>query len=443
MVEEMSVLSAPQEVCQHRKVPESRELNRTATQAPTPSITTRVCRSLVLNALRAIQRGSLAVSENGRTETFGTATAGELSARIHIHDLRFYSSAALGGSLGAAEAYLAGYWNTDDLPTVLRLFARNSDVVGGMDRGLARIGAPLRKAINLLNRNTRSGSRRNIAAHYDLGNEFFEQFLDETMAYSCGVFERPDSTLLDASVAKFDRICRSLRLVPSDHLMEIGTGWGGFAIHAAKEYGCRVSTTTISREQFDYATDCVRQEGLQDRIEVLLEDYRDLSGTYDKLVSIEMIEAVGHEFLPVYFAKCSDLLAADGMMAIQAITIPDQRYETYRKSTDFIQKHIFPGGCLPSLGAMCAAVQKGTDMRISHLQDLAPHYARTLAEWRQRFRDRIERIRSLDVDEWFLRSWDYYFGYCEAGFTERQVGVSQIVLSKPDCRVEPTLSDIS
>lgn len=365
---------------------------------------------------------------------------GELSARIHIQDPRFYSSAALGGALGAAEAYLAGYWDTDDLTNTLRLFARNSDAVGEMNRGLAMIGAPIRKAINLLNRNTRAGSRRNIAAHYDLGNEFFEQFLDETMAYSCGIFEQPDSTLLDASLTKFDRICRALRLGPEDHLVEIGTGWGGFAIHAARQYGCRVTTTTISREQFDYAKERIRQERLQDRIELLLEDYRDLSGTYNKLASIEMIEAVGHEYLPAYFAKCSDLLAPDGMMALQAITIPDQRYETYRKSTDFIQKHIFPGGCLPSLEAMCAAVRKGTDMRISHLQDLAPHYARTLAEWRQRFHDRVGRIRSLGADEWFLRSWDYYFSYCEAGFKERQVGVSQIVLSKPDCRIEPTLS---
>lgn len=368
---------------------------------------------------------------------------GEPSARIHVHDPRFYSSVALGGSLGAAEAYLAGYWDTDDLTATLRLFVRNSGAVGRIDCGMAMIGAPVRKAINLLNRNTRAGSRRNIAAHYDLGNEFFEQFLDETMAYSCGVFEQPEFTLRDASIAKFDRICRALRLGPSDHLLEIGAGWGGFAIHAAMQYGCRVTTTTISRQQFEYAKARVQRAEVQDRIELLLRDYRDLSGTYDKLVSIEMIEAVGHEYLPTYFAKCSDLLAPDGMMALQAITIPDQRYEAYRKSTDFIQKHIFPGGCLPSLGAMCAAVRTGTDMRISHLQDLAPHYARTLAEWRRRFHDRAERIRSLGADEWFMRSWNYYFSYCEAGFAERQIGVSQLVLSKPDCRAEPNISYFS
>ncbi len=380
------------------------------------------------------------LAENGHTEQFGIRADGELSAVIRVNDPRFYSSVALGGSLGAAEAYLAGYWDADDLTTLLRLMSRNLEAANGLNRGLALLGAPARMAIQFVHRNTRSGSRRNIAAHYDLGNEFFQQFLDDTMAYSCGIFERPESTLREASIAKFERICRALRLGPSDHLLEIGTGWGGFAIHAAKNYGCRVTTTTISREQFEYARSRVHQEGLGDRIELLLEDYRDLTGVYNKLASIEMIEAVGHEYLPAYFSKCSELLASDGMMALQAITIPDQRYETYRKSTDFIQKHIFPGGCLPSLGAICGAVRDRTDLRISHLQDLAPHYARTLRRWRRRFEDRRERIRSLGADEWFLRSWEYYFSYSEAGFAERQIGLSQIVLSKPECRMEPTLS---
>lgn len=380
------------------------------------------------------------LAEDGHTEEFGIHADGEFSAKIRVNDPRFYSSVAMGGSLGAAEAYLAGYWDADDLTTLLRLMSRNLETESGLNRWLAWVGSPARKAIQFLHRNTRSGSRRNIAAHYDLGNEFFEQFLDDTMAYSCGIFERPESTLREASIAKFERICRALRLGPSDHLLEIGTGWGGFAIHAAKNYGCRVTTTTISREQFEYARLRVHQEGLQDRIELLLEDYRDLTGVYDKLASIEMIEAVGHEYLPTYFAKCSELLASDGMMALQAITIPDQRYETYRKSTDFIQKHIFPGGCLPSLGAICGAVRDRTDLRISHLQDLAPHYARTLREWHRRLEDRKERIRSLGADQWFLRSWEYYFSYSEAGFAERQIGVSQIILSKPDCRREPTLS---
>lgn len=378
--------------------------------------------------------------DEDRVERFGAAVQGELSARIWVNDPRFYASIALGGSLGAAEAYLAGYWDTDDLTTLLRVVSRNSQVAGGLNRGLARLGSPVRMAVNRLHRNTRAGSRRNIAAHYDLGNGFFEQFLDDTMAYSCGIFETPESTLREASVAKFERICRALRLGPSDHLLEIGTGWGGFAIHAAKRYGCRVTTTTISRQQYEYAAARIREQDLQDRIGLLLEDYRDLTGRYDKLVSIEMIEAVGHEYLTTYFGKCSELLASDGMMALQAITIPDQRYEAYRKSTDFIQKHIFPGGCLPSLGAISTAVRDRTDMRISHLQDLSTHYARTLSEWRSRFLDRMERIRSLGADEWFLRSWEYYLCYCEAGFAERQIGVSQILLCKPDCRTEPSLS---
>lgn len=381
--------------------------------------------------------------EGGRVERFGIPGEEELCAKIRVHDARFYRHVVLGGSLGAAEAYLEGYWDSDDLTTLLRLMARNLEAASELNSALAWIGSPLRRAISVLNRNTRSGSRRNIAAHYDLGNEFFEQFLDDTMAYSCGIFEHPNSTLRDASVAKFDRICQALRLGPSDHLLEIGTGWGGFAIYAAANYGCRVTTTTISRQQFEYANARVRERDLQNRVELLLKDYRDLKGTYNKLASIEMIEAVGHEFLPTYFAKCSKLLARDGMMALQAITIPDQRYETYRKSVDFIQKHIFPGGCLPSLGAICHSVRDCTDMRISHLQDLAPHYAQTLAAWRGRFQNRLERIRSFGVDEWFLRSWDYYFCYCEAGFQERQTGVSQILLSKPDCRNEPAMSAFS
>jgi len=246
--------------------------------------------------------------------------------------------------------------------------------------------------------------------------------------------------LEEASVAKIDRLCRGLRLSRHDHLLEIGTGWGGFAIHAAQNYGCRVTTTTISREQYEYAKRKVDEQRLTGRIEVLLEDYRDLSGTYDKLVSVEMIEAVGHEFLPAYFAKCSELLKPHGMMALQAITIPDQRYDAYRRSTDFIQKHVFPGGCLPSLGAMCRAIGERTDMRITHLQDLAPHYARTLAEWRRRFIERIERIRDLGADEHFLRCWDYYFAYCEAGFAERQIGVAHILAGKPACCDEPANS---
>ncbi|MHB8902791.1 MAG: class I SAM-dependent methyltransferase [Thermoguttaceae bacterium] len=435
----MSVPSAPSEIRKTSPRPEPHRLNESVPAAPQAAWPTRFLRNLVVAALRKIRRGSLELVEGCRAERFGTAAAGELSATIRVRDPRFYGSVAFGGSLGAAEAYLDGYWDADDLTNLLRLISRNLEAAGSLNRGLALVGAPARRAIQFVRRNTRSGSRRNIAAHYDLGNEFFQQFLDDTMAYSCGIFERPDSTLREASVAKFERICRALRLAPSDHLLEIGTGWGGFALHAAKNYGCRVTTTTISREQFDYARELVRSEGLEGRIE-LLEDYRDLRGVYDKLASIEMIEAVGHEYLPAYFSRCSELLAADGIMALQAITIPDQRYDAYRKSTDFIQKHIFPGGCLPSLGAICAAVRDGTDLRISHLQDLAPHYARTLREWSVRFEDRRERIRSLGADERFLRSWQYYFSYCEAGFAERQTGVAQIVLSKPDCRIEPTLS---
>jgi cyclopropane-fatty-acyl-phospholipid synthase len=354
-----------------------------------------------------------------------------------VVDPAFYRHVALGGSLGAAEAYMKGLWQTDDLVAVIRLFARNTIASEAMDRGWALLTWPLRKAFNLLRRNSKTGSRRNIAEHYDLGNDFFALFLDETMTYSCGIFERPDSTLQQASLAKYDRICRKLRLRATDHVAEIGTGWGGFAVHAASQYGCRVTTTTISHRQYEYARRRVAEAGLADRVRVLCRDYRDLDGAYDKLVSIEMIEAVGHEYLPAYFAACDRLLKPDGMMALQAITIPDQRYDTYRKTTDFIQRYVFPGGCLPSLGAMCDSVRKGTDLRIVHLEDFASHYARTLAQWRNRFRQQADAIRALGFDEPFLRCWEYYFGYCEVGFAERQIGVSQITLCKPDCRVEP------
>jgi cyclopropane-fatty-acyl-phospholipid synthase len=401
---------------------------------------TRLLRGAIFARLRDLRRGCLEVVDAGVVERFGTSEANAPAVTVRVHDPRFYSSVALGGSLGVADAYLAGYWDTDDLTALLRLFARNAPAARGLGRGLARLSAPLLRAINLLHRNTPAGSQRNIAAHYDLGNEFFEQFLDSTMSYSSGIFEQSDSTLEEASVAKIDRLCRGLRLTHRDHLLEIGTGWGGFATHAARNYGCRVTTTTISLEQYEYAKRKVAEHNLADRIDVLLEDYRDLSGTYDKLVSVEMIEAVGHGFLPTYFAKCSELLKPNGMMALQAISIPDQRYDAYRRSTDFIQKHVFPGGCLSSLGAICRAIGARTDLRITHLQDLAPHYARTLAEWRRRFFDRIDRIRGLGADEQFIRCWDYYFAYCEAGFAERQIGVSHILASKPGCRDEPANS---
>jgi cyclopropane-fatty-acyl-phospholipid synthase len=292
-----------------------------------------------------------------------------------------------------------------------------------------------RKFSHRMNRNTRTGSRRNIAAHYDLSNEFYSLFLDETMTYSSGVFPSDSSSLREASLEKYDRICRKLRLVPGDHVLEIGTGWGGFAEYAATHYGCRIASTTISQQQYDYAKNRIRQAGLPDRVQLLCSDYRDLTGQYDKLVSIEMIEAVGHEYFDTFFAKCSSLLKPDGLFALQAITIPDQRYERYRKSVDFIQKYIFPGGCLPSLGAMANSIGKMTDLQWAHLEDFAEHYGRTLSCWRDRFFANIDQVRELGMSEHFVKMWEYYLCYCEGAFREKQIGVSQILLQKPGNRL--------
>lgn len=353
---------------------------------------------------------------------------------IDVHDPGFYSEVVFGGSLGAAEAFIAGDWSCPQLTDLIRLLIVNRDVLEQLDSSYSRWREPLQRGLHALRRNSRSGSRRNIAAHYDLGNEFFATFLDETMMYSAAIFEHAEATLTEASTAKNDLICRKLQLGPEDHVIEIGTGWGGFALHAATRYGCRITTTTISRAQHEFATRRIAAAGLSDRVTILQSDYRDLRGEFDKLVSIEMIEAVGHRYLDDYFGQCSRLLKPTGAMAIQAITIPDHRYEAYRRSVDFIQKHIFPGGCLPSLAAMQAAIARRSDLQLVHAEDFTPHYARTLDEWRRRFWSQAERIRTLGMSDEFLRTWEYYFCYCEAAFRERFVGSMQLMWAKPGWR---------
>ena len=293
---------------------------------------------------------------------------------------------------------------------------------------------PLYQLAHRLNRNTKRGSRKNIAAHYDLGNDFFKLFLDETMMYSSGIYETPESTLFDASTAKIERICQKLRLSPQDHLLEIGTGWGGFALHAARNFGCKVTTTTISREQYELATRRIADAGLSDRVTVVMEDYRDLKGQYDKLVSIEMIEAVGHEFFDTYFQCCSRILKPDGLFVLQGITIADQLYQGYIRRVDFIQRYIFPGGCLPSVTHVCDVLTRSTDLRLTHLEDFAVHYAKTLRDWRARFFNRIDEVKQLGFDDRFIRMWDYYLCYCEGAFLERNCGLVQMVFAKPGCR---------
>ncbi len=409
-----------------------------AARARRPAILDRFARGAVLSRLAGIKDGRIVVEDGGERIPLGQSAAdADLRATIRVNDHRFYSDLALAGSMGAAESYMAGSWTTDDLTALVQIMIRNRDVTEGIDGGLARLANPVRRFIHYLNRNTRTGSERNIAAHYDLGNDFFELILDRTLMYSCAIFERPDATLEEAASAKVDRICRKLDLRAHDHLIEIGTGWGAFAIHAAKNYGCRVTTTTISRAQHDYAVKRIAAEGLSEQITVLFKDYRDLTGQFDKAVSIEMIEAVGHQFLNSYFRKCGELLKPDGMMLLQAITITDREYEAAIKRVDFIKKYIFPGSFIPSVTALCDSITRSSDMRLFHLEDITPNYAETLKNWRLRMFKNIERVRALGYPEEFIRMWEFYLCYCEGGFRERYIGDVQMLLTKPDSRRPP------
>jgi len=399
---------------------------------------TRLARYLLLRQFEKIRHGRLRLIDEGCDRTFGRATAaGPFDVTLRVRSPRFYSDVVFAGTVGAGEAYINGYWHCDDLTALVRLMVVNRHFMDDVDSGWSHLSAPLLKAAHWLNRNDKSGSRRNIAAHYDLGNRFFELFLDETMAYSCGIFQRADSTLLEASTAKFDAACSKLALAPGQHLLEIGTGWGGLAIHAARAYGCRVTTTTISAEQYELARERVARAGLETQVEVLLEDYRDLHGEYDALVSIEMVEAVGHEYLDTYFSRCSGLLKQSGAMLLQSITIRDQFYDQARRSVDFIKRFVFPGCCIPSIKALSDAVVRATDLKLFHIEDIGPHYARTLRLWRERFMARAGEVRAQGYPENFVRLWEYYLCYCEGGFEERQLGDVQMLLTKPRNRRAP------
>ena len=386
-------------------------------------------RGLVLRRLEGLSEGHLVLQEGGRSLEFGRRGAA-LSAVVHVRDPAFYADVALGGSVGAGESYMLGRWHADQLTTALRILARNRAAMDSLETGFARLAAPLRRAAHALRPNTRAGSRRNISAHYDLGNDFFGLFLDETLMYSCALFERPGMSLAEASAAKLEAICRKLGLAPGQRVLEIGTGWGGFALHAAGEHGCHVTTTTISPSQHRLATQRVRAAGLADRVTVLLEDYRDLRGSYDRMVSIEMIEAIGHRQFPVFFGKAANLLAPDGRMLLQSITIADRHYAAARDGVDFIKRYIFPGCCIPSVSALCGAMAGASDLRLVHLADIGPHYATTLAAWRERFLGNAEAVRRLGYPEPFIRMWEFYLAYCEAGFAERTLGDVQMVLTR-------------
>lgn len=397
----------------------------------------RFFRKAVFGRLQELRHGSIRLTDGETELVFGQRSAHcDLQVCLQIHDPATYRRMALHGSIGAGEGYMAGEWSCDNLTDLVRILVVNIDVVDRMERGLALLYRPLLWVLHVTRRNTRKGSRANISAHYDLGNDFYRLFLDETLMYSCGVFADQDTSLYQASVAKNERICRKLELRPQDHVLEIGTGWGGFALHAASHYGCKITTTTISREQYELTRQRVREAGLDDRITVLFEDYRDLRGQYDKLVSIEMIEAVGYQYYTTFLRQCARMLKPEGMMLLQTITIADQRYEQAKRAVDFIQRYIFPGGCLPSVTALCQAMTEASDLRVFQLEDIGPHYATTIRHWRERFLAHSHEVRDLGYTDEFMRMWEFYLGYCEGAFMERVIANVQMLLVKPWCRRE-------
>jgi len=410
--------------------------------APAAAVAARMARSVVIGRLEGIEVGDLTVVDECGTRRFGRPNTGP-SARVNIRDPAVWTAIALGGSLGAGESYMDGLWSTDDLVATVRVMLRASSRLSSVDgAGLGLVRGTLDSLYHRFRRNTKTGSRRNIAEHYDLGNEFYRLWLDPSMMYSAAIWEQDKMSLEEAQRARLERIGRKLQLSPNDHLLEIGTGWGAMALHAASRFGCRVTTTTISREQYELARERVREAGLTDRITVLLEDYRDLNGTYDKLVSIEMIEAVGAEYLETFFTKVGSLLDSDGLAVIQAITIPDDRFAESIGRVDFIKRHIFPGGQLPSLDAMSTAWRKQTDLRLLHFEDFGDHYARTLNEWRRRFHAHIPDVETLGYPERFQRMWDFYLASCEGAFLERHCGVAQLLLARPDARRAPLVPSL-
>jgi cyclopropane-fatty-acyl-phospholipid synthase len=401
---------------------------------------TGFARRMLTTRLGRLTEGSLTIIASGEKMHFGHVCRDLPPIEITLNSAGFWGAVAFGGSVGAAESFINGEWTVNDLTGLIRLMVRNAGVLEDLEGGLARVAEPIRRLLHWLNRNDLSGSRKNIAAHYDLGNTFFERMLDPSMAYSSAIYPSNHATLAEAQLHKFDTICRKLQLQKDDRLLEIGTGWGGLAIHAAGHYGAKVTTTTISREQHDYAQEAIAKAGLSDRITLLFEDYRSLTGQFDKLVSIEMIEAVGHQFLDTYLKTCSDRLASHGMMLLQAITLQDQSYQAALRQVDFIQRYVFPGSFIPSISAITASMTAVTDLKLFHLEDIGPHYARTLAEWRRNVFADPDAIRALGYSDEFLRLWDFYLCYCEGGFLERHIGDVQMLLTKPRCTRAPLLA---
>ena len=398
-----------------------------------PSFLATFFKKIILKKFEQLKFGFLIISDGDEEYRFGDVGS-KLKANVQIFSPEFYVFMGSGGLLGVTESYTAGYWQSNNLVSLIRIVIQNKDVMNQLDSGWARLFKPVNNYIHKLRQNSLEGSKKNILAHYDLSNEFYQLWLDETMTYSCGVFNNKSSTLQEASVEKLDRICRKLQLTDGDSVLEIGTGWGSFAIHAAKHYGCKVTTTTISDAQYELAKERINQEDLTDRITLLKDDYRKLTGQFDKIVSIEMIEAVGHEYVPVFFKAVSSLLKDDGLFIMQGITYNDQNFDAYKNSVDFIKKYIFPGSCLISVSQVTETMKKYTDLSIVHLEDISVHYATTLKIWRENFQSSIASIKGLGFSSAFIKMWDFYFVYCEAGFRERHIGDYQFVFSKPGAR---------
>ena len=387
-------------------------------------------RGTLLSQLTKLEGVRMEIIDREGTSVVGCGSP-DLTVKLKVLEQSFYRKVALGGSIAAAETYIQGDWYTDDLTKLVRVFARNRDLLDKMEGGLASLANWVLRVPHWFRRNSMQGSRKNIAVHYDLGNDFFETFLDKHGMYSSATYLNPNDSIDQASTEKLDRICRKLRLSEADSVVEIGTGWGGFACYAAAEYGCKVTTTTISHKQYEAAKTRVENAGLEDRVTVLFEDYRRLQGRYDKLVSIEMVEAVGHQYLDTYLSKCSSLLTPEGLALIQAITIEDYRYTKSLRSVDFIKRYIFPGSFIPSVSAIVNSAGNQTDLRLINLEDQGDSYALTIRAWRERFESNVSKIKSMGYSEQFIRMWRFYLAYCEGGFMEKTISNAQLLFAKP------------
>ena len=394
---------------------------------------TSIFKSGLQKKFKNLKTGHISVNDGDETFTFGDSSSDE-KVSVDIHSQEFYVMTGSGGALGIAEAYVAGYWSSDDVVKLFQIIIRNRDILLSLEKGFAKLVKPINKMIHRGRQNTLKGSKENILAHYDLSNDFYKLWLDPSMTYSCAFFNNDSVTLEEASIEKLDRICRKLNLSEDDSVLEIGTGWGSFSIHAAKNYGCKVTTTTISDAQFDYARSRIKDEGLESKITLINKDYRDLDGKYDKIVSIEMIEAVGYEYIPDYFSKLSSLLNNNGLVALQGITYNDQNFEVYKDSVDFIKKYIFPGSCLISIAQIIDVIKKDTDLAMVDMEDITKHYAVTLNRWRKNFMDVIPKVKEMGYSQAFINMWEFYFLYCEAGFSERNIGDVQMIFAKSGSR---------